>query len=427
PGTRGSDRSGEIVDEEPTRIERPAAASPDDVAPPGPMPMPMRVSPADLDHLRPALRQLVEGVRALHGAAKLHRDIKPSNVRVTLEGRVVLLDFGVATELARVVDENLLEEGEMVGTARYMAPEQAVGEGSTPASDWYSVGAILYEALVGSPPFVGSAFDVLKMKSMLEPPAPSSCVEGVPADLDELCVALLQRDPELRPTGSEILHRLGVSQSVRPTPLPPEAPEPALALVGRDAHLQALRDAFDAARAGRSITVRVSGPAGMGKSSVVQHFLDELVERGEAVVLRGRAYERESVPYKAVDSVVDALSRHLMRLTDRDDVVTLPPDLWALARLFPVLRRVPSIASVKEQVVTDPHRARRRAFLALRELLASLAKRQPLVVFVDGVQWGDADSAALLLDLVRPPHAPPLLLVLAYRDDEDLQASAFIS
>ncbi len=425
PGTR-PDVSGQIIDEEPTRHEHRAVASTaapsvEVLAKPS-----LKVSPADVELLRPALRQLVQGVGALHAAGKLHRDIKPSNVRVTPEGRVVLLDFGVATELSRVVDENLLEEGEMVGTARYMAPEQAVNEGPTPACDWYSVGVILYETLVGSPPFVGSAFDVLKMKSMLDPPAPSECVEGVPPDLDQLCCALLQREPEMRPTGAEILHRLGVTQSVRPTPAPIPVPDPGVTLVGREAHLKVLRDAFDATRTGQSVTVRVFGQAGMGKSSVVQHFLDGIVERSEAVVLRGRAYERESVPYKAVDSVVDALSRHLMRLNDREDVVTLPQDLWALARLFPVLRRVPSIGSVEEEVVTDPRRVRRRAFLALRDLLASLAKRQPLVLFVDGVQWGDADSAALLVDLVRPPRAPPLLLILAYRDEDEL-ASSFLT
>src|ERR1019366_14371 len=170
------DELSELTDQEPTRREQFAQASgervrraypvPDD----GPAP---KASPADLDRLRPALCQLVDGVRALHAAGKLHRDIKPSNVRVTPEGRVVLLDFGVATELSRVVDDNLQEGGEMVGTARYMAPEQAVNEGPTAASDWYSVGVMLYEALVGSPPFVGSTFDVLKMKSMLDPPPPA--------------------------------------------------------------------------------------------------------------------------------------------------------------------------------------------------------------------------------------------------------------
>jgi serine/threonine protein kinase len=414
-------------DAEPTRREQWADGSEQRIrrAPRASHDSALKSTPADVERLRPALGQLVDGVRALHAAGKLHRDIKPSNVRVTPEGRVVVLDFGVATELSRVADENLQEGGEMVGTARYMAPEQAVNEGPTAASDWYSVGVMLYEALVGSPPFVGSAFDVLKMKSMLDPPPPSGCVEGVPADLDELATALLLRAPELRPSEPDILHRLGVRPSLRPLPTPPPVGDVAPTIVGREVPLRALRDAFEVARAGRSITVLVGGPSGMGKSTVVQHFLDELVEHGEAVVLRGRAYERESVPYKGVDSVVDALSRYLMRLSDREDSLTLPHDVWALARLFPVLRRVPSIANMDEPAAGDPARMRRRAFFALRELLATLARRQPLVVSVDGVQWGDSDSAALLLELVRPPDAPPLLLVMTFRDEE-LQTSPFL-
>ncbi len=388
-------------------------------APIKPMPSTGRPCPADIDRLRPALRQLVEGVQALHAAGKLHRDIKPSNVLVTPAGRVVLLDFGVATELGGVVDEKLVER-EVVGTVRYMAPEQATQDAPSAASDWYSVGAMLYEALVGQAPFVGPRLDVVTRKTMLDPRPPRECVEGVPADLDALCCDLLRRDPHARPTGAQVLRRLGGgSRSLRPSarPLPPTEPLASVSIVGREAHLRELRDAFDHA-GDRAVTVLVHGPSGMGKSALVEHFLDELVERGEAVTLRGRAYERESVPYKAFDSIVDALSRYLMRLADDDGTVTLPGDIWALARLFPVLRRVAPIAAALEPPSADPQYVRRRAFVALRGLLGELARRQPLVVWIDDVQWGDVDSVALLFEMVRMPVAPPMVLVLTYREEE---------
>jgi serine/threonine protein kinase/tetratricopeptide (TPR) repeat protein len=374
-------------------------------------------SPANFDKLRPAFRQLVEGVQALHAAGKLHRDLKPSNVRVTPEGRVVILDFGVATEL-KPRRGGGAEEEEIVGTAMYMAPEQASGEPPAAASDWYSVGALLYEAMVGEPPFAGSAMEVLTLKYTVTPRSPAARVEGVPDDLDALCMALLSAEPEDRPGANEILRRLGSRISDRaPAPRTAEGPESA-ALVGREAHLRALREAFYATTDGRSIAVRVSGFSGLGKSAVVHHFLDTLEPRGDVLVLRGRAYERESVPYKAVDSVIDALSKHLVDEQRGQDPTELPDGIGALAHLFPVLRRVPSIEEVPQQT-GDLQLLRQRAFGVFRELIRVLGRQQRVVVFIDDVQWGDSDSAALLVDLMRQPSAPPLLLVTTHRAEDD--------
>jgi hypothetical protein len=155
------------------------------------------------------------------------------------------------------------------------------------------VGALLFEALVGSAPFIGSVADVLRMKTAVAPPLASAHAPGLPADLDALCSALLQRAADSRPTGAEILRLLGASRGDRPDPAPRPAIDTggALRLVGRREPLGALRDAFDASRAGRSITVNVRGPSGMGKSSLVQEFLDQLrvqFIRGIAYYARGR-------------------------------------------------------------------------------------------------------------------------------------------
>ncbi|HLK35419.1 MAG TPA: AAA family ATPase [Polyangiaceae bacterium] len=407
----------------PTR-RSPVPPRPSDAPPPSKAsPEPACQSPADIGRLRTALLGLAEGTQVLHAAGKLHRDIKPSNILVTSDGRVVLLDFGVATELGAAIGGEDTS-GEMVGTAHYMAPEQAFDERLTAASDWYSAGVVLYEALVGRPPFVGSAAEVIQQKSMMEAFPPSSLVHGVPDDLDVLCRSLLQRDPSLRPTGPEILRQLrSIGGASAPMSVPPSAES---VFVGRESQLEVLRAAFDRVAGGRPTTVRVAGTSGMGKSTLVQHFLDDLTDSGRAVVLRGRAYERESVPYKAVDSVIDALTRQLLRLADTSSLPALPPGIGALARLFPVLRRVPGIESCDEGQPADPRELRRRAFGALRDLLAALAHQAPLVVYIDDVQWGDVDSAALLLDLMRPPRPPPVLLVMTYRDNE-AHASSFLA
>ena len=306
----------------------------------------------------------------------------------------------------------------------FIAPEQALGEVFGPASDWYGVGVMLYEALVGRPPFSGSDIEIICSKVEVDPPSPAECVEGVPIDLDMLCRALLDRNPELRPTGPEILRRFDATRGMRPMrSLLPLARVGSL--VGRAWQLRSLRDAFDRAKSGQSVTVTVAGASGMGKSAVAEHFLDTLLDAGEATVLRGRAYERETIPYKAFDGVIDALSRYLLHLDDEADPVALPADIAALARIFPVLRRIPRVEAAPDDDVRDPHTLRRRAFQALRQLLGSLADKRPLAVYVDDVQWGDADSATLLLELVRAPDAPPVFFMLTYRDN-DAMDSAFL-
>ena len=153
-----------------------------------------------MDRLRDALPQLVEGIAAIHDVGMLHRDVKPSNVLVTSAGRVVLLDFG----LVRGLEREVTQTGEAVGTPAYMAPEQAAAGPVSAASDWYSVGVMLHEALFGCLPFAGSAAAVMRQKQDEEP----RLAAGAPEDLGALCRDLLRRDPSKRPGSAEILDRL---------------------------------------------------------------------------------------------------------------------------------------------------------------------------------------------------------------------------
>src|SRR6185436_3416443 len=297
-----------------------------------------------------------------------------------------------------------------------------------------AVGAMLYEALAGRPPFVGRGLQVLVEKQSIDPPPPSRFMHGVDAaararDLQDLAMDLLARDAARRPTGRTILKRLGGTQVPRGPFTSQSTSWPGTTrLVGRERELRALRDAFETSQR-RQVTVLVGGAPGSGKSALVRSFLDELRgERGDAtslrssdssgnldapVVLTGRCYLNESLPYKAVDSLMDALSRYLRGLPREEAQALVPADVQALARLFPVLGRVEAVSAAERKVleVPDSLELRRRAFGALRELFARMAARQPLVLYIDDLQWGDADSAALLAELARPPDPPPLLLL----------------
>lgn len=378
------------------------------------------LSPHQYDRLRASLYQLAQGISALHAHGKLHRDIKPSNVMVTREGRVVLLDFGLAAEM----DFDGLHqstEQHVTGTIAYMPPEQAASRAQSPASDWYSVGVILYEALTGRLPFSGSPVQVLIAKQQQEPLPPAELVPGVPEDLNQLCVALLRKSPEARLAGHEVLQRLGKTPSINVAPaIHHSAQSQRATFVGRQTQLDELLAAFQTMRNGRSSVVRLHGRSGAGKSMLAQHFLDDLLQRGEAVVLAGKCYERESVPYKALDSLIDALSRFLRRLPAHEAQALLPRDAQLLARVFPVLQRVAAVVDAPGRVaeIVDPHELRRRAFEALRDLLARLGDRKPLVLFIDDLQWGDLDGATQLMEMLRPPGTPVLMLLACYRSED---------
>jgi hypothetical protein len=189
--------------------------------------------------------------------------------------------------------------------------------------------------------------------------------------------------------------------------------------VGRRDDLRLLHDRFTEVRERGGATVLVEGESGVGKTALVRRFIEQLgfghraAGEDPPLVLAGKCYESESVPYKALDGIIDALSRWLTRAPPEVTAPILPDSIAALAQVFPVLRRVEAIATAPRPTTEPVDERERRAlvFSVLREMLSALSETHPLVLVIDDLQWAGADSIAMLQDLMREPSPPKVLLI----------------
>ena len=356
--------------------------------------------PDQLADLCCRLLELAGGIDFLHRNGYAHCDIKPSNILVTPTGRVVILDLGLAQSFQR---QRRRQDQGFGGTSAYMSPEQASGEPPRAASDWFSFGVVMFETLFGCKPFQGDPLDVLFDKLVGNAAAPSLEETGVEQSLSNLCLSLLNPDPSERPVVEEI--RQCLECFCKEPTVSPRTPAAQIGFYGRRQELRQLnRRLVDSRNAPKPTLVFVEGDSGMGKTHLIQKFLEDCRNSAQSIVLSGRCYENERIPYKAIDAVIGELAIR-WRLHDQPDAVSgqLINSIGAVFKGF-------SGSVDSQHEVSNTSQTAEEGLSAVLKALSSGGKN--IIIFIDDVQWADADSGELLCKMIRDV---PLLLICSHR------------
>jgi serine/threonine protein kinase/tetratricopeptide (TPR) repeat protein len=361
--------------------------------------------------LREIASQAAAGLEAIHGAGIIHRDLKPENLIITDDHRIRIMDLGVA----RVRDESMAitREGQFAGSLLYAAPEQIRQKEIGSAADLYALGVLLYELGTGENPFRGDDAAAMMHAHLEEiPPRADERNPDLSPFAGELIAALLAKDPGQRPESATELRKLleageeSTWWSARQRLLRERRPRIPVRketnLYGRDTELELLRQCWERARTGDGNTLLLEGEAGIGKTRLVDAFLQDL--DGQARVLYG-SYP----PAGGMGGISDAI---LAEFGTGDAESALRPYLTATPSLV-----APFAAVLKHEAPPPggPTLAGDALHAVCVHLMRALAVDKPLLWVLEDLHFAEADSRVILVSLARAVEGHPILLLATTR------------
>lgn len=339
------------------------------------------------------IRRLCSPLAFLHGEGIVHRDLKPDNVLVTPELRVVLVDFGLAGQFEGRLELELSSHSALrAGTLAYMAPEIAEGATIDARADLYSLGCMLFELLVGHPPFTGTPGGVLRAHRTAPIPSVRAVVGELGAPLDELLARLLAKDPRDRLGYAEdvaaALARLGARAPSAPGPRPrPHVYRPGYR--GRATLRAEIAGRVDAASEGQGSIVLVGGESGSGKTRLVVEAATAAAQGGRLTVLTGQCVDAGSRPLEGLIRPLEALADRCRTRGPDETERIFGPRRPLLTPYVTALAGLPARSHHPPPPALPPHQARERLFKALAESLEAATAEHAVLVMVDDLHWAD--------------------------------------
>ncbi|NJK72761.1 MAG: AAA family ATPase, partial [Synechococcaceae cyanobacterium SM2_3_60] len=373
---------------------------------------------------------ITEAIEDVHEAGLIHKDINPSNILIQGD-QIRLIDFGIASLLAQEPTP-FSHPTQIEGTLPYLAPEQT-GRLDCPLdtrADLYALGVTFYELLTGQLPFTASdPLGWLHVHLAQQP----KCPETMPLPLQAIILKLLRKQPTERyQTAAALLADLRQLQQLYPERLAEfhlSETNPGLelrfsgSLCGRDRERAILRQHFAAAVQGQATVILVGGISGVGKTALVRDLYEPITLAGGLVAAGKYDQHRQVQPYAAFGQALEAVARLLLTESDAvlshwrerlqvslgttGQVITTIAPLWQA-----ILGEQPPLAPLGWQ------ESENRIQQTVSQFIGALAcATQPLVLFLDDLQWADAASLALLRSLSQAP-LQYCLVIGAYRSNE---------
>jgi eukaryotic-like serine/threonine-protein kinase len=384
-------------------------------------------------------RSVATGLGEVHRHGLIHRDLKPANIILLPSGQAKVIDFGFVGN----VEDQDVEQGEVIGTFLYCAPEQSgmLKRKVDARADIYALGAILYECATGKPPFMAKNLaELLHMHAAIKPVDAHQVTPTVRPVIALMLNKLLAKDPDDRYqtcgglladldnlTELESAQKFGrpVTLGARDLTIAGGFEVP---LVGRATEMQALGKYWAQTRASRGAMIQIEGEGGSGKTRLIKELIKAAKGEG-ALVLSGKAQQGERTPFGPLREAIDGYMSAIMRRPAEQQQATLNQIRAAAGDFGGIVKRLsralePVFADARDLPPLDPLGEQLRFYEKVGDFFANIAKSAgACILLVDDVQWLDDGSAEVLHRLTAKVNELPLLLFTAARNDPQSEAS----